>query len=423
MLRFRLGTDSLPIQPGEPERSESGHAATRFIPARLCHLTDRLAETFFSDTGPRRKLFYDLARLAEDLERHYASVKLRAAQELYAPYDPDAETVPPATVSPSDAVQSARLFESVREAFERANFERLPRSLFEAPRDVVGLKGARLDLGLDAIESFEVFVRGKGQKALALRPAKNWFRRVEVELPTYVRAAVAIRTRHDPHVTLKLYKDIAEPDVHLVLPTVKLKMRTLDKLTLSGSSGAALISAAKTLVIVGAWASHERPLPVQVLVLCLAVLLLGAVYGGKTVLDYTKIKASYLTLLAEHLHALTLASNRSVLTHLVELSSEEETKEVLVAYALLAVAGNAGLTPEALGARACAWIREHYACEVAFDVPDALAKLDELALARPGQAGARIALPLEEAVRRLDQTWDDLYTPGAPSELTDHVGI
>src|SRR5262249_2981157 len=134
---------------------------SKFVPARLAHLTDRLAEAFFADTPGRKKLFYDLSRLAEDLERHFASVHLRAAPELYAPYDPDSETVPPAQVSPSDEVQCGRLFDSVAAAFASANFERLPPESFrEAPREVVGLEGAKLDLGLDQVERFEVFVRG-----------------------------------------------------------------------------------------------------------------------------------------------------------------------------------------------------------------------------------------------------------------------
>ena len=397
---------------------------SKFTPARLAHLTDRLAEAFFADTAPRRKLFYDVARLTEDLERHYASVRLRAAEELYSPYDPDCETVPPAQVSPSDEVQCERLFEAVGQAFTAANFERVPRERFQQTAEVVGLEGAKLDLGLDSIERFEVFARGVGQKGLALRRAKSWFRLVDEELPTYVRVAIVIRTRNDPHVELRLWKDIAQSEIHLVLPTVRLRMRTLDKLTLSGSGGAAIISVAKTVALVAAWASHGQPLPVQILILCVAVVLLFAIYGGKTVLDYTKIKASYLTLLAEHLHALTLASNRSVLTHLGELSSEEETKEVLVGYALVAAAGASGLDEEALSDGARVWLREHYATDVAFDVPDALAKLEELALVRKLETGARVAVPLEEAVRRLDQTWDDLYTPGeSTSAAAGHVGI
>lgn len=396
---------------------------SKLLPARVAHLRDRLGEAFFADTAPRQKLYLDLARLVEDLERHYASVRLRATQELYSPYDPDCETVPPATVSPSDAVQAERLFESAARAFEAANFEPVSPDVFRESHEVVGLKGAKLDLGLESVERFAVYVRGSGHKALALRPAKNWFRRVELDLPTHVRAAVLVRTKHDPHVQLRLYKDIAQADVHLLLPTVRIRMRTLDKLTLSSSGGAAAISIVKSLALVAAWAAHERPLPVQVLVFCVAVVLLCGIYGGKTVLDYTKIKASYLTLLAEHLHALTLATNRSVLTHLVELVAEEETKEVLVAYSLLAAAGPGGLAPSELGSRAAEWLRKTYACEVAFDVPDALRKLEELALVRTAAGDRRVVVPLEDGVRRLDEAWDDLYTPGAGATAAGHVGI
>ena len=105
---------------------------SRFVPVRLPHLVERLAEDFFLEPAQRRS-FLDLARLAGDLERHSAGARLRVQEELYAPYDPDDDTVPAASVAPhSDRERTARLFEWIGAAFGQANFETIGDEALEA---------------------------------------------------------------------------------------------------------------------------------------------------------------------------------------------------------------------------------------------------------------------------------------------------
>jgi hypothetical protein len=384
---------------------------SKFIPVRYPNLVERLADDFFSGEDARRR-FRDFARLVSELERHYAGGQLRVHEDLYAAYDPDEDTLPPSTVSPEeDQDRTTRLFDWLDRAFGRANFEIVSSERFATAlqRASNRAKAIRLDPDLDSIERFRIYQRGTGAKAMTLRPAKKFFRRVEITSATFSRVAIVLKTKGDPCIYLKLYKDVVQEDVDLILPTVRLKMRFADKLKLGGSGGAAAISFAKMVKTVATLAPKIAIMPMKVLLLP-ALVLLGTVYGGKTFLDYTKIRASYLTALVEHLYSLHIATNHSVLTHVAELSAEEEAKEILVAYAFLHAAGEAGRGPEGLGQDAGAWIKRVYGIDVAFDVPDALAKIEERGLGRlMADKSTRVVLPLDDAIATLDRTWDDLY--------------
>jgi hypothetical protein len=145
------------------------------------------------------------------------------------------------------------------------------------------------------------------------------------------------------------------------------------------------------------------------------IVLVGGVYGGKTFLDYTKIRVSYMTELARHLYELSVATDGAVLARLAQMAAEEEAKEILLGWTFLHAAGPDGRTPSELDDGVKAWLRARLGESVWFDIGDALSTLDERGLLRPRVEGsrARIALAPDEACRALDKAWDDIYTPPA----------
>lgn len=377
----------------------------RFVPCRKSHLVQELADLFEPADRPA---FWELARLVEDLFHHFAGCESRLVEGLYAPFDPDTETVPPVPLTPLP-----RLQERLDRLLERANFERAPQDALLTRSDREALARLKIDPDLDAIEDIAIYHRGRSAKAITIRPVRRLFRLEERDVPTYRRVALLVRTRKDPHVTLKLFKEVPCQDLELLVPTVRVKMKLFDKLKLSGSGGAAVVSAWKLLRALYTYAPGLAKLlavPFQALLLPIGALITG-IYGAKTLLDYSKIRASYITALAEHLYAVTMASNAAVIARLGVLAGEEETKEALLAYALLARARDP-LTPDELKARAEAWVWDRYRARVTFDVVDALRKLDELALCV--RTGERVSVvPIDAALRNVDQTWDETYSPPA----------
>lgn len=401
---------------GSPERIEQTHArgleskqeveTLRFIPARISHLLGELSQLIAPEDRPA---FWELARVGENLFHHFSDARRRAVTELYAGFDPDGETVPAPRVAGHDPV--GRLDDGLSVLLERANFDTAPRASLMTPNDTDVLRELDLDADLEALEHLSVYHRGRGAKAVRIRRARKFFRLQEEALPTYRRVALLVRTRDDPHVYLKLFKDVPCRDLELLLPTVRVKMKLFDKLKLSGSGGAALVSAWKLMRLVYSYAPTLAKLiavPFKIFLLPV-VLILGLFYGGKTLLDYSKIRAAYVTALAERLYAITMASNRAVLARLADMAGEEDTKEFLIAYALLHAQGPVA-SAEELQRRAEAFVWERYRARVRFDVEDALHKLDELAITWRKPDGRLGVVPLEAALRTLDRTWDELYT-------------
>jgi hypothetical protein len=377
------------------------------------HLVQELSD-LFRPSDQRR--FWELSRVVEDLYHHYGHTNARLAETLYAPFDPDSETVPAPSVPQPDPVE--RLWDRLASLLEASNFlEASPeRLLTERDREV--LAKLKIDPDVRALEHVAVFHRGRGTKAVTIRPVRQLFRLQEVEVPTYRRVAVLVRTVAEPHVSLKLFKDVPCEDLELLLPTVRVRMKLFDKLKLSGSGGAAAVSAWKLLRALYTYTPSLAKIlavPFKIVLLPLVVVV-GAIYGGKTFLDYSKIRASYVTALAENLYAITMASNRAVVSRLSSMAGEEDSKEVLIGFALLHHAGRQGLTPDELRARAEAFVWDRYRARVRFDVEDSLGKLEDLGLVRRLEGGRRRATPIDEALGQVDQVWDEVYV--AP--LTPH---
>lgn len=384
----------------------------RFVPCRTTHLAHELGHLFQEADRPA---FWELVRAVENLFHHYGSVEARLVEALYAPFDPDAETVPPASAAGEEPLR--RVHDRLERLLARANFDRAPADALLTKSDREVLARLKLDPDLDALEEIAIYHRGRGQKAVGLRRVRKFFRLEEREVATYRRVALLVRTKHDPHVTLKLFKDVPEQDLELLVPTVRVKMRLADKLKLSGSGGVAVVSAWRLLRAMYATVpglAKVLAVPFQALLLPIAVLITG-IYGSKTLLDYTKIRASYITALAEHLYAITMASNAAVVARLAVMSGDEDTKEVLLAYAVLAHA-HAPLSVDELRAAVEALVWDRYRARVAFDVQDAVEKLHELAICVRHEGGKLSAVPIDAALRNLDRAWDDVH--GAPERGT-----
>ncbi|MBL4844019.1 MAG: DUF3754 domain-containing protein [Planctomycetes bacterium] len=383
---------------------------SRFLPGRVPHLIEELASQLPEE---KRADFWALARVLEAFYHHAASAQTRTAETLYAPFDPDSETLPPARPTGEDPL--GRLYDWLGALFERANFDLVTRDVLLTTTDRDVLASFEIDPDLAQIERLAVYTRGRGTKAVQLRKASKWFRLEEVEVPTYGRVAIVVRTKEEPHVLLRLFKDVPQADLELLLPSVRVKMKLLDRLKLSGSGGTAAFSIWKILKLAYAYTPTLAKLltvPFKILLLPIG-LIVATFYGGKTVLDYGRIKANYVTALAEHLYAITLASNRALLGRLSLMAGEEDTKEALIAYWLLIKHGD-GLSPSGLRHLAEEWVWDRYRTRIRFDVEDALRKLAELelSLVETDVVGDRLrALPLPEALRQVDRAWDDLYSP------------
>jgi hypothetical protein len=199
-------------------------------------------------------------------------------------------------------------------------------------------------------------------------------------------------------VHLKLFKDIPLSDLEMLFPNSRIQLSRFDKFKLGITSGGGTAGgAAATISKVAAAAS---PFTIVIAIGGFAGLLarqIGKVFNQRT---------RYMMKLAQHLYYHNQANNLGVVSRVVDMAEEEESKEALLAYAMLSTKGS--MSPEQLDTACEAWLKTHFSVGCDFDVADALQKLEKDSLARC-EEGRYLAVPINDALKNLDSYWDQLY--------------
>ena len=219
------------------------------------------------------------------------------------------------------------------------------------------------------------------------------------------------RRRHWPGpysggVHVRLFKSVPRLDLEVIFPNTSPRMRHIDRIKV----GAPLIGG---LVAIG---------------IKFGPLLLGgssggtsnAVIGGivsavgtyalKSYLSYRKTKEKYLQQVSKDLYFKGLANDEAVLSAVIDLAEEQEVKEALLAYAMLVLEPAGRYTSSSLDDHIESWLLER-GVRVDFEVDDALVKLAGLGLLQgePGSGDPLSVVPIEEALRLMDDYWDNIF--------------
>ena len=120
-------------------------------------------------------------------------------------------------------------------------------------------------------------------------------------------------------------------------------------------------------------------------------------------------KIQFMKSLSENLYFRNLDNDAGVFHHLLDAAEEEEAKEAVLAYHFLRTA-DGPLTPAELDGRIEDWFARRWDATLDFEVEDGVDKLRRLRLVDDDGEGRLAAVPLDEATRRLDETWDDLFS-------------
>ena len=378
-----------------------------FISVSLNDLVDALALEAYADAD-QRGLFRVLTTLSANLVNYECSRVEEDLKGLFAAFNPDADTVEARSWDEASLrLQEERFMEKIQELFTLANYHELEREKFVEDIRVEAPSRLRVDLQMDRIDRLMLLVRGSGQRIIQRRKMSSFYRLEDVTLETFQRIAVVVKMRDERQIHLKLFKDVAKGDLEILLPTCQVRMTLLDRFKLGGSSGSAVISfiqlAMKAMVA----------MPFKIL-LALVVPGLFIIYGGKTYLDYRKIRDSYLSTMARNLYFLNIANNLGVISRLTDSRAEEQTKEAILAYHLLSRASQL-LTSDELRAETEAFLRQRFRLQVKFDASEALLWLDRHHLIEtetPGTGEPRYGVvAFKEAIQRLDAIWDGIYPP------------
>lgn len=406
-----------------------------FIPVRVADLIEFLANESGPLTG--QKLTPDeqarFRRFARSVTLHVHAIyygELRQLEDNYASFDPDADPKPLKLLDDAQkAAAQKQLFATFTHLMGRANYTHLSRPELEQVMAGASDWGIDMDIPWDAFDQVEVFVRGKGMSKRFKRNWRNRFRVEEVRVPTFRRVAVIFKQR--PHkrlgkeadtdsIFLKLFKDIPQMDIEMLLPGGRVKMPWLERLKLGGSLSSTVgyvgwklssysLSGFATLLsgfTMGALLTLYTPI----------ALILG--YGYKTWYSFQVSKQTYSLQLTQSLYYQNLDNNGGVMYKLLDEAEEQEARETLLSYFYLwRYAGDRGWTAQELDDYVELDLERRLNLEVDFEIADALAKLERAGIVT--KAGDRYrAVPLEAAQDTLDQLWQQYPTQGLPTPGT-----
>ena len=405
----------------------------QYIPIRVADLIGYLC----AEAGPlgdrhlseeQRAAF---TRFASAVVAHVHAIyqsEIRQLKDTYAAFDPDADPKPldPLRGEERDRALDS-LFETLVHLMRRANYIRLSRSEMEQIMCGASNWGVDMDVAWDAFEKVEVFYRGKGVTTRMRNGLVRFWRKFPVPVPTFARAAVMFKTC--PHkrldedtdhagVYLKLFKDMPQIDIEMLLPGGRVRMPKFDRFKIGSSlagSGAYVVWKLSQFPLMSLFGGFGTNV---LLALYTPLALLGG-YGYKTWYAFHSSRQTYLHQLRQSLFYQNLANNSSVMFRLLDEAEEQEVRESLLAYFFLwKYGGEQGWGTEELDFYIEQDLKKRLPIEINFEIIDALAKLTRAGLVVK-RDHRYVAVPIDQAQTKLNAIWQGYARNGPPQLRLD----
>jgi predicted CopG family antitoxin len=394
------------------------------IPASLERIDQLLLESGMAPAGtPRARVLQLLAALL----RLECSARADALKSLHD-----------ATLASGCDPESAayqRFSTALHELLGRANYREISGAELEEAFGSQALSAVKIEVDMAAFRALSIFARGKSPRSEVIRSLFG-LRKKRVDFDVLERVLV-LSCNKDGHGTgragtrrkagergqgsakadpsklnLKLFRGIPVPDMEMLLPNTRLRMRKLDQaavfvpaaISVTLAASKVIFSITAIIALIKFWIGLEREQPVQSggwgLVAAGSFTLLGITMGAWT--KYQKRRLEYANAHSTTLYFQTLDSEAGAFLRVLDEAFEEEVKEATLAYAFLMAHGPS--TEPALDARVEAWLREKLGEQVDFEVDDALAKLERLGVAtKSGETWTAVAP--ETAAEALRARW------------------
>jgi hypothetical protein len=432
----------------------------RFLPVKLADLKRRMLqnERLSPEETSQFRLLFEMIDALFHFEFHK---KLERLLTLYAPFDPDCDTIssPPAA-DMNEAAQSspgdnhrhrprtphqpaphnrasdgqpppeselAGIFQQLHVSFEQllvnANYEELARDQITACAQYQSRTGVLVKADFSDYAELRMFFRGVKHEPRKFRRLPAFWKNHEETAHIFSRVAMLVRLadRDQQSVFLKLFKNVVAEDLEMLLPQIRVRMRLFDQLKIGSSAAGGLITTVWKMFT----AAFFSP---WVFLLIVAGFVIAVV---RSATSFFSSKTRYMHALTTNLYFQNLANNSSVFFHLLDAAEAEECKELLLAYYILYTERDRDYDQATLDRRIEQWLREQFGVNVEFDVVDAVAKLRKHSILiadqkhKPDSASEKGILKVLDppaCLRHLDAIWDDLFTCAPSINVEPKVG-
>lgn len=422
----RAGADAAtPLDEDEPET---------FIPVSRFALMAALTRDEVwpgVDANVVKKFFRYLAAW-----RHISySERLVKLKEAYLPFSPDRDTVSSGRHSADQMAElQQRLVRLVGELLAQANYREITLDKLDEIFNLESHYGLDLSVDVGEFEELLIFSRGADTKVERKRTWKKfYFGHEETVIPIYQRLFLLLKLKPEEmrvkeiarqrqvnlakarkilkrnrkmlpegvtpdFVYLKLFKQIPRTDLQMMFPNTRVEFRLFDKIKLGVTAGGGTIAS-----VVGT--ATKILAATNPLKLALALIgLLGVIF--RQVMKFFSQRNEYMRVLAQNLYFHSLADNRGVLTLLSDRAEEEDIKEEMLLYSVLAKEPASLEEFDGLREAIEQFLQRKFGVNVQFDILDALERLQDDGLVFRAPDGALRALTPSQGCLHVDRKWD-----------------
>jgi len=432
------GAETAVVASSASEAAQLGGrtGAEHFIPVTRFALMDRLTRPQAWPPGVAaevRRFFRYL-----DYWRHQQhNAALLALEQAYEPFSPD-----------SDLFVTRQFSDAEREqlgAFVIAEVKRLLKQANYVPVDARDVKliltreshyGLELHVDLGAFEELLIYYRGASTRRERRRTLRRFLRKQEFEVPIYRRLFVLFKLKpferrveevmresklsrseaekqvrklrsllpaevRDDSIYMKLFKNIPRADLEMIFPNTRVMFRPLDKIKLWVTGGAGLgvgmFGAAGKLAV-----ATSNPVAAA-----------GAMAGiggivFRQAMSFINQRQRYMVIMAQNLYFHAMADNRGVMVKLADRAAEEDVKEEMLLYSVLAKEKVNRRDLTAVDEAIERYLANTFGVTVNFDDADALSRLIRDGIVTEAADGTLHTMPPREAAQHIDRKWDEV---------------
>ncbi|MDX2307570.1 MAG: TMEM143 family protein [Hyphomicrobium sp.] len=417
--------------------SDDTRAREKFIPLTPLAIVDRLTveEAWPHGQAQDARRFF---RFLDFWRRNQYTARSQSLLRAYEPFNPDSDLLITRDYNADERAKlQKRVVDGVKYALQHANYQSID------PKDVSVILTTESHYGLDltvdftAFEECVLFYRGASNKKYERRKLTKFLRKEEFDVPVYqrlfllfklkplaVRVAEVMKDKgctekeaeklvkrlrsslptefKEGNIYMKLFKNIPRTDIEMIFPNTQVKFRLLDKIKLGvtggGAVGMGVFGTAGKLVAGGLAAANP-------IALAGTVVTLGGI-AFRQGMNFVNQKQRYMVVMAQNLYFHSMADNRGVIVKLAERGAEEDVKEEILLYSVLAKeTANRRDLPH-IDRAVERYLFNTFGISVDFDLDDALERLLAEGIVTEDQNGDLRALPPQDAARLLDAKWD-----------------
>ncbi len=409
-------------------------AREKFIPVTRAALMERLTRSQ-SWRGNEAKDARRFFRYLDYWRQASYSAHLLEMGQTYEPFNPDSDLLVTRRYTESErSVLQQRLMEQTQLLLERANYTRID------PADVKLILTADSHYGLDlhvdmqAFDELMIYYRGATKRRHHRRDARKLYLfKEEYDVPIFqrlfvlfklkpieqridevmkqeecdrttaekvvrkLRGSLAAEIKSDC-VYMKLFKNIPRSDIEMCFPNTTVRFRLFDKLRLGVTAGGGL-----GMGVVGT--ATKLMVAANPIALAGAAVTLGGL-AFRQGMKFIHKRNEYMVTMAQNLYFHALADNRGVMTVLADRAAEEDIKEEMLLYNVLAKDAVHVNELADVDAAIEQQLFNTFGLNLNFDLHDALDRLVNDGVVQIGQDGWIRTLPPADAARHIDKLWD-----------------